>query len=68
MNSEKLGIGLKLINSVKRFPLLRILNYERFAMFTVFFFKIEQWKAESNNSERQRQRMEAAYMNLQVQK
>ena len=37
-------------------------------MFTVFFFKIEQWKAESNNSERQRQRMEAAYMNLQVQK
>ena len=29
--------------------------------------KIEQWKAEANNSERQRQRMEAAYMNLQVQ-
>ncbi|XP_022782887.1 uncharacterized protein LOC111323722 isoform X10 [Stylophora pistillata] len=29
--------------------------------------KIEQWKAEASNSERQRQRMEAAYMNLQNQ-
>lgn len=29
--------------------------------------EIEQWKAEASNSERQRQRMEAAYMNLQNQ-
>ena len=35
-------------------------------LISLFIFQVEQWKAEANNSERQRQRMEAAYMNLQV--